>query len=145
MALTPTVGTGAIATTTWANEIRDRTIQVFASVAERDAAWVTPPNGATCVTLDTGWRWRRQAGVWRADPARGLASATTDASGNITVTHLSGGTPSSVTASVYGGTGTPTQLQITTITATTFVVRVFNNAGAGVGTTAVQVAWIAWP
>lgn len=48
----------------WGNEIRDRTIQVFASVAERDAQWPTAPNGAHCVTLDTYTVWQRRAGAW---------------------------------------------------------------------------------
>jgi hypothetical protein len=72
----------------WGNEIRDRTTQVFASVAERDAQWLNPPNGSVCVTLDTYTRWRRQAGAWvNVDPfiQSGATTGTTDGFGSINV------------------------------------------------------------
>ena len=64
MGLTPTVIDGAIIETAWGNEIRDRTFQVFASAAERDAQWLTPPNGAICITLDTNYWFIRTAAGW---------------------------------------------------------------------------------
>ena len=68
MAYTPDVIDGAIIQTSWGNEVRNRTMQVFATNAERDAQWLTPPNGAHCVTLDTYSIWLRQAGAWVLAP-----------------------------------------------------------------------------
>ena len=68
MAKTVDVAQGQQIASPWGNEIRDRTCQVFASAAERDAQWPTAPNGALCVTLDTNVLYRRIAGVWRAAP-----------------------------------------------------------------------------
>lgn len=50
----------------WGNEIRDRTHQVFDSVAQRDSQWTSPPNGAFCVTLDTYTVWIRRSNMWVA-------------------------------------------------------------------------------
>lgn len=66
MGFTPNVVDGNIILASWGNEIRDRSCQVFATVAERDSQWAAPPNGAICVTLDTNTLWRRAAGVWAA-------------------------------------------------------------------------------
>lgn len=87
MAFTPNVVDGNIILASWGNEIRDRTRQVFATPAERDAQWAAPPNGATCVTLDKFDIWDRIAGVWKARPRFGLVSAsyTTDAQGYATI------------------------------------------------------------
>jgi hypothetical protein len=49
----------------WGNEIRDRTVQVFATAAERDAQWPAPPNGAAAFTSDMSILWSRRAGVWQ--------------------------------------------------------------------------------
>jgi len=65
MGYTPNVVDGNIILASWGNEVRDRTRQVFATAAERDAQWAAPPNGAECVTLDTGTTWYRLAGAWR--------------------------------------------------------------------------------
>lgn len=37
---------------------------IFANVAARNAAWPNPPNGATCITVDTNTEWQRINGVW---------------------------------------------------------------------------------
>lgn len=66
MGLTPTVVDQALVEPAWGNELRDRSRQVFASVAERDSQWPAPPNGAACITLDTGTTWYRVAGAWVA-------------------------------------------------------------------------------
>lgn len=72
---------------TWGNEIRDRTRQVFSTPAERDAQWAAPPNGASCVTLDTGTTWQRIAGAWQGvlQDRSGMVVVTTDAAGEIVV------------------------------------------------------------
>lgn len=46
MGLTANVVPNAPILSSWGNTIRDRTIQYFASAAERTAQWVSPPDGA---------------------------------------------------------------------------------------------------
>jgi hypothetical protein len=46
MGLTANVVANTPILSTWGNELRDRSVQVFATVAERSAQWPTPPNGA---------------------------------------------------------------------------------------------------
>jgi hypothetical protein len=87
MTKTVDVAAGQKVASTWGNEIRDRTRQVFASVTERDAQWTTAPNGAECVTLDTGTTWYRLAGAWvnvNADRS-GMVVPTTDAAGEVII------------------------------------------------------------
>lgn len=64
MSKTLDVVAGNIIDDAWGNEIRDRTLQVFASTAERDSQWPTVPNGAVCLTVDTYTRWIRRGGIW---------------------------------------------------------------------------------
>ena len=64
MGLTPNVVDGNVILAAWGNETRDRACQVFASPSERDQQWPDAPDGALCVTLDTGTYWRRQSGGW---------------------------------------------------------------------------------
>jgi len=52
MGLTANVVANAPITATWGNEIRDRSVQNFASVAERTAQWVSPPEGAVSYVRD---------------------------------------------------------------------------------------------
>jgi hypothetical protein len=66
MVKTADVVAGADIVTTWGNEIRDRTAQVFATAAERDAQWPAPPDGAVSYTADTAALWLRRAGAWAA-------------------------------------------------------------------------------
>ena len=47
MGLTANVVANTPILSTWGNEIRDRSVQVFASIAERASQWPTPPAGAT--------------------------------------------------------------------------------------------------
>lgn len=70
MGLTPNVVDGNPIATAWGNELRDRSTQVFANAAERDAQWTAPPDGAFAVTLDDGLTHQRQAGAWY--PTAGL-------------------------------------------------------------------------
>ena len=64
MAKTPDVVDGAIIQTAWGNEIRNRTVQVFATTAERDSQWPTAPSGSMSVTTDTGALWRKVGTAW---------------------------------------------------------------------------------
>ena len=70
MALTPNVVDGQIILASWGNAIRDRTIQRFATPAERDALWpaATAGAGAYCVTVDTLTVWVSSGTVWRRPP-----------------------------------------------------------------------------
>lgn len=61
-------------------------LPIFASVADRDATWTTPPDGASCITADTGTQWQRQSGVWFT-PFRTLARIIAP------TTHLAIGNP----------------------------------------------------
>ncbi len=72
-------------------------------------------------------------------PVYGSISTTTDASGDVTVTHGFGTTPSQVLVTTTGTTFmTP---QVHTNGATTFKVRFFDAAGAALATTAVTAYW----
>jgi hypothetical protein len=57
MTKTVDVAAGQKIASTWGNEIRDRSVQVFATPTERDAQWPNPPRGAVCVTVDTDSAW----------------------------------------------------------------------------------------
>lgn len=64
MPLTPSVGTGQIITPTWGNDIRDRTVQRFASLAELNT-WATAPDGCVAYITDDDSLLVREAGVWK--------------------------------------------------------------------------------
>lgn len=69
----------------------------------------------------------------------GAVSTTTDASGDVTVTHSLAATPLNVLATA-GGT-TFMVAQVHTITSTTFKIRFFDIAGAALAATAVTAYW----
>lgn len=46
--------------------VQQQVVSTFANTAARDA-WSSAPNGARCVTLDTGTKWERRGGAWRRD------------------------------------------------------------------------------
>jgi hypothetical protein len=75
----------------------------------------------------------------------GAISTTTDASGDVTVTHGMGTTPTNVQVTVTGTSGAAVPyiaiVLTDTIGATTFKVRFFDAAGAAVTTTAVTAMW----
>ena len=62
MALTTTVNPGDKIQSAWGNEIRDRSIQQFASIAERDSQWPTAPNGS--LSMVGNRLYRKIAGAW---------------------------------------------------------------------------------
>ena len=43
---------------------RPRPCPRTARAAQRDSQWAAPPNGAACITTDTGSQWQRIGGVW---------------------------------------------------------------------------------
>jgi hypothetical protein len=69
----------------------------------------------------------------------GTISTSTDASGDITVAHGMGVTPTSVQVTVTGTT--PYVVTVHTIDATNFTVRFFDMTGAAVASTAVTATW----
>jgi hypothetical protein len=82
MTKTVDVAAGQKVASTWGNEVRDRSLQVFATAAERDAQWPTAPVGAHCVTLDTNTVWLRiTSSVWRAQGQPVLGTAYAEAIG----------------------------------------------------------------
>jgi len=83
MALTPDVAPDTPVGSVWGNTIRNRTIQVFDNVAQRDS-WSTPPNGAYCVTLDTYTLWFRRTSAWQQQNPQGLLEEYRS-TGNFTV------------------------------------------------------------
>ena len=52
MGLTPNVVANTPIASTWGNEIRDRSVQNFATAAERSAQWIAPPEGAVSYLRD---------------------------------------------------------------------------------------------
>lgn len=83
MGLTGNVVDGALIASAWGNEIRDRTLQVFQTVVERNAGWANPPDGAHCVTLDTYTMWQRRGGTWVGSPVYADAGAVQSGDKNL--------------------------------------------------------------
>jgi len=75
------------------------------------------------------------------DPKSGLASGTTDGSGDLTVTHYLGDTPNFVSAAPQGTTFA--QVQAHTIGATTFKLRFLDAAGNAMTASARSATWSA--
>jgi hypothetical protein len=73
------------------------------------------------------------------DKVSGVEAGTTDASGDITITHGLGTTPTVVTAIAEGTT--PYILTVHTIGATTFKLRVSDTGGAVLGSSAINIHW----
>jgi hypothetical protein len=122
------------------------TVPWFATAAARDAAWPSPANGAMCSTLDTGLIWRRLAGVWRPWPDWGFVNATTNASGQLVVTHRIGAVPTAIICTLMGaGGGAGRGVYLNGFTSTNFTLTVTNSAGAALVSTACSVGWTAWP
>ncbi|AVH41805.1 hypothetical protein [Agrobacterium tumefaciens] len=72
--------------------------------------------------------------------ARGRASGTTDASGDLTITHGMNGTPASVIPQLSSAAFVGS-VQMHTPTATTFKLRFFNSSNAAMPSAAVQADW----
>lgn len=74
MAKTTDVVAGGSILSAWGNEVRDRTVQVFASAGERDA-WAAP-EGSVCFQTDVSHMYVRRSGVWTYVSDRKLPWAT---------------------------------------------------------------------
>lgn len=85
MTRTPDVAPDQLIQSSWGNEIRNRSNQVFANYAEVKSGWTTPPEGATAVTLDDGRRYTRWSSRWYWQgivlPGTPPGTVTTDANG----------------------------------------------------------------
>lgn len=44
--------------------LQSQSVPQFTNVAQRDSQWPAPPNGAVCVTVDTGTLWQRTISAW---------------------------------------------------------------------------------
>jgi len=64
MPLTPNVLPGQPVASTWGNEIRDKSLQTFASKSNLDAEWPNAPDGSEALTLDNYRLWIRRGGRW---------------------------------------------------------------------------------
>lgn len=75
----------------------------------------------------------------------GATTATTDASGDLTITHGLGSTPTSVQATALNNNGSNWTVHVHTITSTTFKVRfrVANTAAVQASTAGVACSWMA--
>lgn len=61
--------------------VQNQLTPTFTGTAQRDAQWASPPNGAVCITVDTGAFWQRIGGVWYK-PFSQLGYAQTTAATN---------------------------------------------------------------
>ncbi len=85
MAEMPDVIGGEVVSSDWGNDIRDRTIQRYATAAARTAAHLTPVDGDLSFLTDTGLVYVYYSGTWRTVGAFDeLDSADSDAAANTT-------------------------------------------------------------
>ena len=77
------VVTGQKIVSTWGNQIRDQTVQPFASAAARDAAITAPKRGQFCVVVDTLQQYIPGSG-WAPVSIRGLV-VQGSAAGGLTI------------------------------------------------------------
>jgi len=112
-------------------------------------AW-TPGDGSAAYRFDTGAELLRVAGAWkRTNPAMGVFSATTDASGLAYITHGMGATPTIVQLTSVHIDDVAAPLQMISIGALTStqiqVVAHRNDANTRLAGTAITLHWVAWP
>jgi hypothetical protein len=81
--LVPRPVSGTVITSAWGALVADAVVMHFATPAERDSLYPSPPDGAMCVTISTGQTWLRRSGVWVADE---LAYAQVTGTVNVTAT-----------------------------------------------------------
>jgi hypothetical protein len=58
------VNPGDTIASTWGNSVFDQSVNQFASIADRDAQWASPPDGALCYTASEKTLWARLSGAW---------------------------------------------------------------------------------
>jgi hypothetical protein len=143
VALTPTPVPGNTITATWGTEIRNRTIQVFASVAEVNA-WAAP-NGSIAYDLGSNRLYIKLGGVWkvRSTSVAGFTTGNTNAQSDLTITHGVGIIPTAIICTPSHETNTNTaMIQVTAKTTSTFTIRVRNYNGVGQADTTVGIHWL---
>lgn len=86
MAKTPDVVPDQKIASTWGNEIRDRTRQVFANGTDVTNNWPTAPDGAEIFVTDVQTTWRKLRGTWRE-----CSSLTWSYNGNLTTDQFGNG------------------------------------------------------
>lgn len=86
MSRTPDVAPDQLIQSSWGNEIRNRTVQVFANYAEVKSGWTSPPEGAHAMTLDDGRVYRRWNGRWYTRATGTIASIASDVGATINLT-----------------------------------------------------------
>jgi hypothetical protein len=126
MTRTPDVADGTTITTTWGNEIRNRTIQVFATTAERDA-WIAP-NGAMCVVTANYYVYQRTGNGWRllVNPTplvpyeTGYGNFQTAGDGLCVIAHTLGVVPSTIIATPSNPPSSFASVQLVARTTTSF-------------------------
>ena len=81
------IAAGELIEAAWGNANVNHVVKSFASAAQRDSLWTSPPNGAMCVTTDSNTLWQRIAGAWSPRGAgKLLASAGLLGSGGFLTT-----------------------------------------------------------
>jgi len=131
MTLTATVHSGDFLDPDgYGNNIRDRTIQQFATVAERDAQWpaTSAPNGAMCVTMDTYTLWQNRANAWQTfSPRTGtMALAFFNGADLANINPGTGGGITPISSARWARAGNIVQVQMALVIGT---------SGFGLGTT----------
>ena len=100
MSLTPNVVANTPILSTWGNEVRDRSVQVFATAAERASQWPTPPKGATSWLNDTNTVHVYNGTAWVCVTP---VAATVPANDTAGTSYADGATPGP-TVSIFTGT-----------------------------------------
>ena len=67
----------------WGNAVWNQSVQRFASIADRDAQFTAPVDGAVCYTIAESAHWRRQGGRWLTIGTAMLAFATNGVQGQV--------------------------------------------------------------
>jgi len=91
MGLTANVVASTPITSAWGNEIRDRTVQRFASFAELTSSWTSPGEGAVAYLTDVNSLHAYNGSAWVAITPRSATVATTVTTSATAYTSLSGG------------------------------------------------------
>jgi hypothetical protein len=148
MTRTPDVVDATAITTAWGNEIRDRTTQIFATTAERDA-WLAP-NGALAVVTATNYVYQRVNQAWvllnstyvTPIPYKsGATSTNTDPNGVGYISHGLGVTPSVVQLTASANPANLMAVRLASRDASVISFAAYSNSGALIVNTTVAVHW----
>src|SRR5262245_38553031 len=81
MVKTADVITGQEILAQWGNTIRDRSVQVFASVGARDSQYPPPHDGALCYTQAENTYWQGKGGAWVQMTVQAVGTGATGPTG----------------------------------------------------------------